>query len=73
MENFNHGFHPSEIHTRDRGIIPGKFSGPEHHFSIPEEDHLKFIEEIGSEKGEHKRRFQLIKLMDEDKERRKER
>ncbi|MEM2051223.1 MAG: LAGLIDADG family homing endonuclease [Thermoproteota archaeon] len=67
------GFHPSEIHTRDRGTIPGKFSGPEHHFSIPEEDHLKFIEEIGSEKGEHKRRFQLIKLMDEDKERRKER
>ncbi len=64
-------FHPSEIHTRDRGMIPGKFSGPEHHFSIPEEDHLKFIEEIGSEKEEHKRRFQLIRQVDKEKERRR--
>lgn len=65
------GFHPNEIHARDRGTIPGKFSEPENHFSIPEEDHLKFIEEIGSEKEEHKRRFQLIKTLDGEKERKR--
>lgn len=64
------GFHPSEIHTRNRGMIPGRFSGPEYSFIIPEEDHLKFIEEIGSERKEHINRFQLIKSIDEEKEKR---
>ncbi|MGC9202377.1 MAG: LAGLIDADG family homing endonuclease [Thermoproteota archaeon] len=64
------GFHPSKIHTRDRGIIPEKFSGSEYYFTTPEEDHLKFIKEIGSEKEEHKSRLQLIRMIDEEKERR---
>lgn len=65
------GFHPSEIHTRDRGTIPGRFSGSEYSFTIPEEDHLKFIKEIGSKREEHESRLQLIRTIDEEKERRK--
>ena len=66
------GFHPGEIKMRDRGTVPGRYSGPEYSFTIPEEDHLRFIEEIGSEREEHKRRLQLIKAIDEEKKRRKE-
>jgi hypothetical protein len=65
------GFHPGEIKMRDRGTVPGRYSGPEYSFTIPEEDSLRFIEEIGSEREEHKRRLQLIKAIDEEKKRRK--
>jgi len=58
------GFHPSEIHEKREKPTPGRHRKEyNYYFSIPEEDHLKFIEEIGSEKSEHKRRFELIKLI----------
>jgi len=58
------GFHPSEIHEKREKPVPGRHRKEyNYYFSIPEEDHLKFIEEIGSEKSEHKRRFELIKLI----------
>ncbi|MEM2841974.1 MAG: hypothetical protein QW201_01565 [Thermoproteota archaeon] len=30
-------------------------------FAIPEKDHLKFIEKIGTERSEHVNKFKLIK------------
>ena len=58
------GFRPSEIHEKHEKLTPGRHRKEyNYYFSIPEEDHLKFIEEIGSEKSEHKRRFELIKLI----------
>ncbi|MBO3832534.1 MAG: hypothetical protein FGF51_04010 [Candidatus Brockarchaeota archaeon] len=58
------GFHPSEIHEKYEKPAPGRHRKEyNYYFSIPEEDHLRFIEEIGSEKLEHKRKFELIKLI----------
>ncbi|MEM2089053.1 MAG: LAGLIDADG family homing endonuclease [Thermoproteota archaeon] len=50
------GFHPYEIYE-DREN--------RHVFAIPKEEHLRFIEEIGSEKQKHISRFELIKQMEE--------
>ncbi|MEM3659876.1 MAG: LAGLIDADG family homing endonuclease [Thermoproteota archaeon] len=55
------GFHPHEIRTDHRK--PGWRDL--HSFTIPAEDHLKFIEEIGSRKPEHVEKLQLIKTIDE--------
>ncbi|MBO3753333.1 MAG: hypothetical protein FGF53_00390 [Candidatus Brockarchaeota archaeon] len=57
------GFHPHEIRTDHRK--PGWRDL--HSFTIPAEDHLKFIEEIGSRKPEHMEKLQLIRMIDERK------
>jgi hypothetical protein len=44
------GFHPSKIGKYDEEAVPGRHSRCSFSFYIPEEDHLKFIEEIESEK-----------------------
>jgi len=51
------GFHPSNIHVKHR---EPKWRDL-YDFSISEEEHLKFIEEIGSRNPEHINIFQLIK------------
>ncbi|MEM3958206.1 MAG: LAGLIDADG family homing endonuclease [Thermoproteota archaeon] len=53
------GFHPYEIHEK-KYVREGK-EYKSYYFTIPSEEHLKFIEEIGSEKEEHINRFRLIK------------
>lgn len=63
------GFHPHEIHEQE----PGEPRRTRYSFRIPEEEYLKFIEEIGSEKREHKYKFELIRRIYEEKKRRKER
>lgn len=52
------GFHPGKIYLDDEEY---------YYFSIPEEDHLKFIREIGSEKLKHISRLNLIRSIDEEK------
>jgi hypothetical protein len=54
------GFHPHEVREEDKEITPEGIR-KRFYFSIPEEDHLKFIEEIGTRKAEFKRKFELIK------------
>ncbi|MEM2089050.1 MAG: LAGLIDADG family homing endonuclease [Thermoproteota archaeon] len=61
------GFHPHEIREEDKEITP-KGIRKRFYFTIPEEDHLKFIEEIGTGKVEFKRKFELIKLINGKKE-----
>ncbi|MBO3832082.1 MAG: LAGLIDADG family homing endonuclease [Candidatus Brockarchaeota archaeon] len=63
------GFHPYEIYEqKPRGLS----KRTEYRFHIPAEEHLKFIEEIGSEREEHKNKFELIRRIYEEKSRRKE-
>ena len=66
------GFHPGKICTDDREMIPKKYSGPTYEFSISEKEHIKFIDEIGSEREEHKLKFQRIKSINGKKGRREE-
>jgi hypothetical protein len=66
------GFHPGKICIDDRGTIPKKYSGPTYEFSISEKEHIKFIDEIGSEREEHKLKFQRIKSINGKKGRREE-
>ena len=54
------GFHPHEVREEDKEITPEGIR-KRFYFTIPEEDHLKFIEEIGTRKAEFKRKFELIK------------
>ncbi|MEM3648980.1 MAG: LAGLIDADG family homing endonuclease [Thermoproteota archaeon] len=61
------GFHPGNIGTYDEEAVPGRHRHPSFRFYIPEEDHLKFIEEIGSETEEHINKFKQIKLIDEER------
>ncbi len=57
------GFHPSEIHEQHEKPTLGRHRKEyNYYFSIPEEDHLRFME-VGSEKLGHKRKFELIKLI----------
>lgn len=57
------GFHVGEIHEHHRKSD----ERIEYSIYIPEEDHLKFIEEIGSERKEHIRKFERIREIDEEK------
>jgi hypothetical protein len=66
------GFHPGEIYTYDKEKVPERHSHPSHRFYLPEEDHLRFIEEIGSEREEHISKFRLIKQLDKSREKRGE-
>jgi len=50
------GFHPHEIHRR----VKPRWN-PEHSFSIPAREHIRFIEEIGSKNPEHIRKFQEMR------------
>ncbi|MBO3832925.1 MAG: LAGLIDADG family homing endonuclease [Candidatus Brockarchaeota archaeon] len=61
------GFHPLEIHEYHRE------DRTYYYFRIPEGEHLKFIEEIGSEKPNHQERFEFMKQIYEEKRRKKER
>lgn len=56
------GFHPGEIGMYDEETSPGRHSRPSFRFYIPERDHLKFIEEIGSETEEHINKCKQIKI-----------
>jgi|GEM_PF-404443 len=61
------GFRPLEIHEyyrEDRTY---------YYFRISEEEHLKFIEEIGSEKPDHREKFEVLKQIYEEKRRKRER
>lgn len=51
----------------DKDLTP-KGIRREFYFTIPEGEHLKFIEEIGTDKSEFKRKFELIKLINGKKE-----
>ncbi|MEM2088230.1 MAG: LAGLIDADG family homing endonuclease [Thermoproteota archaeon] len=64
------GFHPGEIGVYDEETSPGRHSRPSFRFYIHEEDHLRFIEEIGSEGEEHINKFEQIKLIDEERRKR---
>jgi len=66
------GFNPGNIYTYDKEKVPGRHSHPSYRFYLPEEDHLRFIEEIGSEREEHISKFKLIKQVDESREKRGE-
>ncbi|MEM2287191.1 MAG: LAGLIDADG family homing endonuclease, partial [Thermoproteota archaeon] len=65
------GFHPGEIGIYDKEPSPKRHSHPSFRFYIPEEDHLKFIEEIGSEREMHINKFKQIKLIDEERRKRR--
>ncbi|MEM4230038.1 MAG: LAGLIDADG family homing endonuclease [Thermoproteota archaeon] len=56
------GFHPHKVREEDKEVTPEGIR-KRFYFSIPEEEHLKFIEEIGTRKAEFKRKFELIKLI----------
>lgn len=62
------GFHPHDIHE-DRH----ECERPRYIFNIPAEEHVKFIEEIGSEKEEHKDKSELIRRIREEIEERRKR
>jgi hypothetical protein len=66
------GFNPSAVYLDNEEIVPGKSRRKSYYFSILEKDHLKFIEEIGSEKLEHISKLNLIRLIDEGKRKRRE-
>ncbi|MGC8578325.1 MAG: LAGLIDADG family homing endonuclease [Thermoproteota archaeon] len=66
------GFHPSKICIDDREMVPKKYSGPTYEFSISEKEHIKFIDEIGSEREEHKLKFQIIRSINGEKRKRGE-
>jgi len=61
------GFHPREIHKEE----PGEPRRTKYSFCISKEEHLKFIEEIGSEREEHKDKFELIRQIHEERRRKK--
>ncbi len=61
------GFHPLEIHEYH------KDDRTYYYFRIPEEEHLRFLEEIGSEKPSHQEKFELMKQIYEEKRKKKER
>jgi len=65
------GISSGNIYTYDKEV-PGRHSHPSHCFYFPEEDHLRFIEEIGSEREERISKFKLIKQVDERREKRGE-
>lgn len=65
------GFHPSEIHWEKREKVAGETMRDRYTFSIPEEEHFKFIEKIGSEKPGHIEKFKLIESINGKKKRKR--
>ncbi|MBO3832266.1 MAG: hypothetical protein FGF51_02620 [Candidatus Brockarchaeota archaeon] len=62
------GFHPHEIYEDKHGR-----ERPRYIFDIPTEEHVKFIEEIGSEKKGHKDKFEVVRRLREEIEERRRR